>query len=296
MPARGGACDEEKVLERIIKSLPPTALIVAGAVVFVLGTGFLLASDATLASANSGASGDLAQAGRWLQFVAWACLLAAVCFAGWEAIVLSEWVAGAEIAAAALGTLLLMIAAAASAASNGSSAAAAVTGAVGIGVWALLVLSRAARVSLNEQRAAQAVHSTVQGDRGHQADLWLAAAIGLFALAIGYGITSAASSEGAGIAAGLLEAAGIAALAWAVTVARSRKMLSSRPVPPILAGLALLAISFLAAAIVAGLAFGTLTALGVALTVVTAVELAAVVALGLAAWTRVRELAVAGVR
>jgi hypothetical protein len=298
MPARGGACDEEKVLERIIKSLTPTALIVAGAVVFVLGTGFLLASDATLASANSGASGDLAQAGRWLQFVAWACLLAAVCFAGWEAIVLSEWVAGAEIAAAALGTLLLMIAAAALAASNGSSAAAAVTGAVGIGVWALLVLSRAARVSLNEQRAAQAVqvHSTVQGDRGHQADLWLAAAIGLFALAIGYGITSAASSEGAGIAAGLLEAAGIAALAWAVTAARSRKMLSSRPVPPILAGLALLAVSFLAAAIVAGLAFGTLTALGVALTVVTAVELAAVVALGLAAWTRVRELAVSGVR
>ena len=296
MPARGGACDEEKVLERIIKSLTPTALVMAGAVVFVLGTGFLLASDATLASANSGASGDLAQAGRWLQFVAWACLLAAVCFAGWEAIVRSEWVAGAEIAAAALGTLLLMIAAAALAASNGSSAAAAVTGAVGIGVWALLVLSRAARVSLNEQRAAQAVHSTVQGDRGHQADLWLAAAIGLFALAIGYGITSAASSEGAGIAAGLLEAAGIAALAWAVTVARSRKMLSSRPVPPILAGLALLAISFLAAAIVAGLAFGTLTALGVALTVVTAVELAAVVALGLAAWTRVRELAVVGVR
>jgi hypothetical protein len=296
MPARGGACDEEKVLERIIKSLTPTALIAAGAVVFVLGTGFLLASDATLASANSGASGDLAQAGRWLQFVAWAGLLAAVCLAGWEAIVLSEWAGGAEIAAAALGTLLLMIAAAALAASNGSSAAAAVTGAVGIGVWALLVLSRAARVSLNEQRAAQAVPPAVQGGRGHQADLWLAAAIGLFALAIGYGITSAASSEGAGIAAGLLEASGIAALAWAVTVARSRKMLSSRPVPPILAGLALLAISFLAAAIVAGLAFGTLTALGVALTVVTAVELAAVVALGLAAWTRVRELAVSGVR
>jgi hypothetical protein len=277
-------------LERIIKSLIPTALIVAGAVVFVLGTGFLLASDATLASSNSGASGDLAQAGRWLQFVAWAGLLAGVCYAGWEAILHSEWVAGAEIAAAALGTLLFMIAMAALAASNGSSAAAAVTGAVGIGVWALLVLSRAARVSLNEQRAAQLVQGTVQGDRGHQADLWLAAAIGLFALAIGYGISSAASSSGAGIAAGVLEAAGIAALAWAVTVARSRKMLSSRPVPGILAGLGLLAISFLAAAIVAGLAFGTLTALGVALTVVTAVELAAVVALGLGAWTRVREL------
>jgi len=284
-------------LERIIKSLTPTALIVAGAVVFVLGTGFLVASDATLASSNPGASGDLAQAGRWLQFVAWACLLAAVCLAGWEAILRSDWVAGAEIAAAALGTLLLMIAMASLAASNGSSAAAAVTGAVGIGVWALLVLSRAARVSLNEQGPAHAAGSplTSEGTRGRQADLWLAAAIGLFALAIGYGLTSAGSA-GTGIAAGLLEAAGIAALAWAVATARSRRMLNSRPVPFVLAGLALLAISFLAAAIVAGLAFGTLTALGVALTVVTAVELAAVVALGLAAWTRVRELAVSGVR
>jgi hypothetical protein len=41
---------------------------------------------------------------------------------------------------------------------------------------------------------------------------------------------------------------------------------------------------------VAGLAFATLTALGVGLSIVTAVELAAVAALGLAAWTRVREL------
>src|ERR1700722_19452144 len=122
IPPRGGACDEEKVLERIIKSLTPTALIVAGAVVFVLGTGFLVASDATLASSNPGASGDLAQAGRWLQFVAWLGLLTAVCTAGWEAILHSEWVTGAEIAAAAVGTLLLTIGAAAFAASNGSSA------------------------------------------------------------------------------------------------------------------------------------------------------------------------------
>jgi uncharacterized membrane protein len=79
-------------------------------------------------------------------------------------------------------------------------------------------------------------------------------------------------------------------LAWSVAVARSRKMLHSRPVPTVLIGLALLAMSFLAYAIVAGLDFGTLTALGVDLTVVTAVELAAVVALGLAAWAQVREL------
>ena len=273
-------------MERIIKSLTPVALLVAGAVVFVLGTAFLLASDATLPS-SSGASGDLAQAGHWLQFLGALCLLGAVCTAGWEVILGNAWAAAAEIAAAALGTLLFMIGLAALAASDGSSPAAAVTEAVGIGVWALLVLSRAARVSLAEQGPGP---GAVPGAPGRQADLWLAAAIGLFALAIGYGFTSAANSTGPAIAAGLLQAAGVGALAWSVAVARSRQMLSSRLVPAVLAGLALLAVSFLAFAIVAGLAFSTLTALGVGLSIVTAVELAAVTALGLAAWTRLREL------
>ena len=283
-------------MERIIKSLAPTALIVAGVVVFVLGTAFMLAADATLASNSTGASSDLAQAGRWLQFVAWLCLLGAVCTAGWEAIVHSEWAAGAEIAAAALGTLLLAIGVAAYASANASSPAGAVTGAVGLGIWALLVLSRAARVSLAEQGQApapapppppQAQRAQLPPPtRQHRADLWLAAAVGLFALAIGYGFT-AASSAGPGVAAGVLEAAGTAAIAWSLATARSRKMLDA---PVILVGLALLAVSFLANAIVAGLSFGTLTALGVGLTVVAAVELAGVIALGLAAWTRVRAL------
>jgi len=284
-------------LEHIIKSLTPMALLVAGAVVFVLGTAFLLASDATLASSSLGASSDLAQAGRWLQFLGGACALGAVCAAGWELVLRSEWVAGAEIAAAALSTLLLVIGLLVSAASTGSSTEAVVTGAVGIGIWALLVLSRAARVSLAEQgpahEAAQGAGTAVpggQGGHGRQADLWLAAAIGLFVLAIGYGLSSAAGSRGPGIAAGVLEAAGVAALAGSVAVGRSRGLLRSRPVPAVLTGLALLAVSFLAAAIVAGLAFGTLTALGVSLVVVTAIELAGVAVLGVASWTQVREL------
>ena len=274
-------------MDRIVKSLAPMALLVAAAVVFVLGTAFLIASDAALSSSSLGPSSDLAQAGRWLQFLAGACALGAVCTAGWELTLRSDWAAAAEIAAAALGTLLLVIGLVASAASNGSSPAGPVTGAVGIGVWALLVLSRAARASLAEQG------TTVPGGEGgrrRQADLWLAAAIGLFVLAIGYGLTSAPGSEGPGIAAGLLEAVGVAVLAVSVAAARSRGLLRSRPVPGALIGLALLTLSFLAAAIVAGLAFGTLAALGAGLAVVTAVELAGVVALGLAAWTRVREL------
>jgi hypothetical protein len=280
-------------LEHIIKSLTPVAVLVASAVVFVLGTAFLIASDATLSASSLGASSDLAQAGRWLQFLAGACALGAVCVAGWELILRSEWPGAAEIAAVALGALLLTVGLLVSAASNGSSPEAAVTGAVGIGIWALLVLSRAARASLAEQGPAQgpAQGTPVPGSQGgRQADLWLAAAIGLFVLAIGYGLTSAAGSRGPGIAAGLLQAAGVAVLAGSVAAARSRGLLRSRPVPAALAGLALLAVSFLAAAIVAGLAFGTLAALGAGLAVVTAIELAAAAVLGVAAWTQVREL------
>jgi hypothetical protein len=268
-------------MEHIVKSLTPMVLVVVAAVVFVLGTAFLIASDATLTPSSLGASSDLAQAARWLQFLAAACALAAVCTAGWELVLRREWVGGLEIAAAALGTLLIMIGLLATAASNGSNPAAAVIAAVGIGIWALLVLGRAARVSLAEQG---------RSDDKSQAELWLAAAVGLFVLAIGYGFSSAASSRGPGIAAGLLEAAGLAVLAGALVSARSRGHLRSRPVPGALAGLALLAASFLAAAIVAGLALGTLTALGAGLAVIAAIELAAFVVLGLAAWTRVREL------
>ena len=283
---RVGSLRQGKQLEHIIKSLTPVALLVAGAVVFVLGTAFLLASDATLPSSSLGASSDLAQAARWLQFLGGAAVLAAVCVAGWELVLRSAWASSAEIAVAALGTLLIVIGLLASAVSNGSSPAGAVTGAVGIGIWALLVLSRAARASLAEQGAGK------HGDGGskHLADLWLIAAIGLFVLAIGYGFTSASGSRGPGIAAGLLQAVGIAVLAGALAAARSRGQLSSRPVPAVLAGLALLVVSLLAAAIVAGLAFGSLTALGAGLTIVTAVELAGIAALGVAAWTRVREL------
>lgn len=274
-------------MEQMIKSLKPAALIVVAAVVFVLGTAFLIAADGTLGPSTLGASSDLAQAARWLQFVTAVVALAAVCLAGWELVLRSEWISGSEMAAAALGTLMIMIGLLASAASDGSDPAAAVVGAVGIGIWALLVLSRAARTSLAEQASRTADRTA---GRKQQAELWLAAAVGLLVLAIGYGFTSAGGSRGPGIAAGILQAAGVAILAGSLVAARERGYARTRPVPGVLAGLALLAISFLAGAIVAGLAPGSLAALGAGLAVAAAIELAAVAALGLAAWTRVREL------
>jgi hypothetical protein len=293
-------------VEHIIKSLRAITLVVVAAVVFVLGTGFLVAADATLTPASLGASSDLGQAARWLQFLAATAALAAVCAAGWQAVLRSEWVAALEIAVAAMGTLLVTIGTLAIASSNAGNPAAEVIGAVGVGIWALLVLSRAARASLAEQAAQPGQPDAAsppadppsrpadarpgQAGRSGQADLWLAAAVGLFVLAIGYGFSSAASSRGPGIAAGLLEAAGVAVLAGSVVAARGRGLLRTGPVPGVLGGLTLLAASFLAAAIVAGLGIATLTALGVALAITAAIELAAFVALALAAWTRVRDL------
>lgn len=270
-------------MEQFTKSLKPMALAAVAAAVFVLGTGFLIASDATLTPSSLGASSDLAQAARWLEFLAAACVLAAVCTVGWDLIVRSDWVSGLEIGAAAVGTLLITIGLLADAGSNGASPAAGVTGAVGIGIWALLVLSRAARASLAEKGPSTAA-------RPLQSQLWLAAAVGLFVLAIGYGLSAGANSQGPAVAAGVLEAIGVAALAGAVAAARSRRWLQGRPVRAVLAGLLLLAASFLATGIVAALSLGTLTAQGAGLAIATAIGLAAFVLLGFAAWTRVREL------
>jgi hypothetical protein len=270
-------------MEQIVKSLRPMTLVVAAAVLFVLGTAFLIASDATLTPSSLGASSDLAQPGRWLQFLGAAGALAGVCAAGWDLIVRSEWAGGVEIAAAAVGTLLITVGVLAAAASNGTSSAGPVTVAVGIGIWALLVLSRAARTSLGEKGTQPAV-------RPLQSELWLATAVGLFVLAIGYGLTAAANSQGPAIAAGLLEAIGVGTLAASLAAARSRGWLRGHPVSAVLAGLLLLTVSFLAAAVVAGLGLSTLTAQGVGLGIVAAIQLAAFVVFGLAAWTRVREL------
>jgi len=274
---------KEGAMEQIVKSLKPMALAVVAAVVFVLGTAFLIASDATLTPSSLGASSDLAQPGRWLQFLAAAAALAAVCAAGWDLIVRTDWAGGVEIAAAALGTLLITVGLLAAAASNGSTSSGPVTVAVGIGIWALLVLSRAARTSLSEK-------GTENAPRPLQSQIWLAMAVGLFVLAIGYGLTAAANSQGPAIAAGLLEAIGVGTLAASMAAARSRGWLHGHPVSAVLAGLVVLTVSFLAAAIVAGLGLSTLTAQGVGLGIVAAIELAAFVVLGLAAWTRVREL------
>jgi uncharacterized membrane protein YqjE len=185
-----------------------------------------------------------------------------------------------------------------------------VVSAVGIGVWAMLVLSRAARRSLAEEKAASTASAGSTGNTAstgnigragsagsaplpRQAMLWLAAAGGLLILAVGYGFTQNVTNSGAGIAAGVLEAVGVAVLLGSIAVARAEGYLHGLATLAVLAGLALLFAAFAAIAIVAAVVFGpgvTLTGIGVGISIVIGLQLLAGALLGLAAWERLRQL------
>ena len=278
-------------MEHITKSLTAMTLAVLAAFLFVLGAAFAVGAYASLGSVAPGTSLGLVHAADWLRFTAAVVALAGVCAAGWQLAVHGAWEGTWEVAAGALGVLLIAIGLLVLAITPSSRPAANVVGAVGIGVWAVLLVSRAARRSLAEER----VRSLGGAEPQHQAVLWLAAATGLLLVAIGYSLSPGLSGQGVGITSGVLQAVGIGAVLAAVAAAPPLRRLLSRSVPIVLAGLATLTAAFVAFAIVAGLVLGpnlSLTGLRVGYSIAIGIELLAVGALGVAAWQRVRELAV----
>jgi hypothetical protein len=271
------------------------ALGALAAFVFVLGDAFGVAAYAVLTPSNVGTSSDFIHASDWLQFVAGVAALAAVCAGGWELVLQRAWEGVWEIVAGTLGTLIIAIGLLISAVFAQSSSASNIVGAVGFGVWALLVLSRAARRSLAEQGAA----SDGRTAPPRQAILWLVAASGILLLAIGFGFTPDISSKAIGIAAGCLEAVGVSVLLGALAAARTEGYLPSRAAPIALGGLVILAVAFASFAVVSGVVFGpnaTLTGIRVGIPIAITIELIAVATLGFAAWTRVRELVIVSQR
>ncbi len=279
-------------MEHITTSRMAMALVVLAAFVYALGMALAIGGYATLTPASLGTSIGLLHAAGWLRAVGWAAAFAAVCVAGWELVLRRAWGGVCEVGAGALGTLLVATGMLINATSAESSSASSVVGAVGVSVWALLVLSRAARRSLAEQEAANEGTATLP----RQGMLWLLAASGLFVLAIGSGFTPDFISKGIGITAGVVEAVGVAILFGALAGAWAQGSLPSRAAPVMLAGLASLAVAFAAAAAVSAVVFGpnaTLAGLRAGVSIAVATEMIAVAVLGLAAWARVREVAVA---
>lgn len=276
------------------RSLTAMALAVAAAGFFVLGSAFLIAAYATLTPTSAGTATGFIHAGLWLQFVAGTAALGAVCAAGWAQVLRSRWQAVAEIVIGAVATLMIAIGWLIDATATDADSAAYVLQGVGIGIWALLGLGVAALRSLAEQ----ATNSGEAAKRSRYAGLWLIAAIGLVLLAVGTGFTLDPLDDGTAIAAGVLQAAGAGVLCGAVTAARRRGYLISRPAAVAEVALGLLAGSGVAVAVVGGLVFGTdvtLTGIRAGMPIAIATQLAAVAVLGLAAWMRVRELAAGAV-
>jgi len=117
-------------------------------------------------------------------------------------------------------------------------------------------------------------------------------ALGLVLLAVGAGFTLDPLEQGTAIAAGVLQAVGAGVLCGAVTAARARGYLDSRPAAVARIGLGLLAGAGAAIALVGGLVFGadvTLTGIRIGMSIAIAIQLAAIAVLGLAGWIRVRE-------
>jgi len=191
-----------------------------------------------------------------------------------------------EVAGAAVSTLLIAIGSLVNAASSSSASTANIIAAVGVGGWALLVFSRVARSS----GAAQGTSAA-----NPQAMPWLMASAGLLLLAVGSGFNVDVTNKGVGVASGLIEAIGVGALTLALVTARNQNRLGTRPVPLVIGGLGLVTLFFLGTAVVAGIVFSpnpSLTGLRAGVALVTTLELVGVAVLGLAAWTRVNEIAV----
>jgi len=274
-------------MEHITTSRTAMALVVVAAFIYGLGIVFAIGGYAALTPTTFGTALGLLHAAGWLRAVGWAAALAAVCAAGWELLRRGTWASASEVGAGALGTLLIAIGMLINATSAESNPASSVVSAVGVGVWALLALSRAARRSLaGQESASEGIAVPREGM------LWLLAAVGLFILAIGSSLTPDFISKGTGVAAGAVEAVGVAILFGALAAARAQGRLPSRATPVTLAGLASLAAAFAAAAGVSGAVFGpnaTLAGLRTGVLIVVVIEMGAVVVLGLAAWMRVRE-------
>jgi hypothetical protein len=231
---------------------------------------------------------DLLTAGSWLAAVA---LGLGVVGIGWvlgASLLRRRRADAVEAGAAAASTMLIMIGLLVSAATSpGGSEGANVVAAVGIGGWAALCVTKAGRRSLVEE----AEHGLVR-----QAALWLVAGAGLVVLAVAIGLPNASvNDQGLSIATAVLWVLGLAAIAEALVFARRRRFIVSRRFPELLAGIVTLAASYVAAVVVAGVAFGpggSLTGVRVGVPIVSVIAAAGFVLLALAAWNRLRELTV----
>lgn len=273
----------------ITRSRTAMTLAVLAAGLFVLAELLGLIAFATLDPLHIGTFNGLRHAHDWLAFSAALIAVVAVAAASWELVLAKLTSDAAEIGVAAAGTLLIAVGTLVSAISDSSQQTADIIGAIGVGVWGFLLVSRAARRSLAEHEAGAGT--------SRQASLWLTAGVGVLMLAVGSGLVVSPDNQGVSIAAGVITAIGFVILASAIALARNGGLLAGAVLAVVLSGLGLLAAAYVAVAITAGVVFtrsGTLTGLRVGTCIALFIEILGVLALGYAAWLRTADLVRAG--
>lgn len=253
-------------MEFICRSLSAIMLLAIAAFTYALGILFLAAAYIALTPANLRIVSDLSHSSDWIRFLASLVALAAICAAGWP-----PYKARAsktkDAVTAVIGTLLFATGLLISATAGETVAAAGITGGLGIALWSALVFRHA------ESRLA---------------------GFGVLVFAIGYAMfDSVAGSTSGAVTAGLLEAAGAAiVLGTTAVVVHPRGYLRSAPGRPLwvralIAGLMLLVVAFIAAAIVSGVIYSgnaTLTSVRVGPAMAYALEFLGFAMLGIGAF------------
>jgi hypothetical protein len=265
------------------------AVAIGGAAIWALGSLLVCLSSALLSGPESlGTAHNLVTASSWLNFVAGFAALGAACYVTYTTFLKHLWSSVWELAGAVAATMifvigLLMIATS----SNSNSDAGSIVSAVGLGGWAVLLLVNAARRTLIEQSNGAGVQRT--------AHLWFASAGALVAIAVARGLTASGNDSTVQIVAGrTIWFVGLVALISVLSVARRRKLISTKHFKVLIAGLSLIAVAELVEAIAAGviLSATSLTPFRVGFSIPPFVEAIAFVTLAWAALCRVGELSV----
>lgn len=275
-------------MTELVRSRQAMVLVLVAAAIWALSD--VLAGTAYATFSGPGdlqTLNNLVIAVEWLAFGAGLVALCGVAFVAWTLYLSRQWTPMWETAGAALSTLIFVIGllvAALQAPDN--SSAGNIIAAVGLGGWAVVVVVGAARRALLEQDTPQLPH---------QAALRLGAVASILLLAISIGLPSPTVNDAApGIATGIMAALGYGGLILTLSLARNRGMISTRQLPIVILGLALLVLSGVAHAVGVGVVYGpppySILAVRIALSIPAFVEAMAFLLLAWAAFGRLAEL------
>jgi hypothetical protein len=238
-------------------------LLSMGAFAYGIGIAFLGTAYLALTPSNLGVVSDLSHSSDWIRFIAGIIALVAVVAAGKQVYQQGENVRDAVVTVIA--ALLIVLGLLVEAAAGETLTATGVITGLGIAVASVPVFAR-------DERAAGA---------------------GIVLLAIGYAMSANASSTSVAVTAGLLEAAGAAAITFSVAaLVHPGGYLRAAPGKPLwlrtlMAGLMLLFIGFITQAFVSGVIYSgnaSLTAIRTGPAVAYALQFLGFAMLGAAAW------------